>query len=177
MKPFRLIEFDLLAQERVRGAPVGDVKVVAGSSQYHKQRTSLALQLLRAGGRVVGDYDDLPVDQIAASPGAAKASLHKARRRVREHITTHCPDLIPVLSRRTPMTAVRIARTHPHLGTRPDGGTAIGHILVVLADEPGHRAMELWLRTRQGLALWQVLDRTASDTGLYRPPHALPGGD
>ena len=109
-------------------------------------------------------YAGLPAAQIAPSPGAAKASLHKARRRLREYITSHRPDLIPVLTRRTPMTTVRIACAQPHLGTRPDGGTAIGHILVVLADEPGHRAMGLWLRTRQGLALWRILDRTAHDT-------------
>ena len=121
-------------------------------------------------------YADLPTDQIAASPGAAKVSLHKARRRLREHITTHRPDLIPVLSGRTPMTTVRIACVQPHRGPRADGGVAIGHILVVLADEPGHRAMGLWLRTRQGLALWRVLDQTAEDTGLYRSSHALPGG-
>jgi hypothetical protein len=57
------------------------------------------------------------------------------------------------------MTAVRIACVQPHVDTRPDGGSAIGHILVVLADDPGHRAMGLWLRTRHGLALWRVMDR------------------
>ncbi|MGH3297580.1 MAG: hypothetical protein ACRDP7_37875 [Trebonia sp.] len=46
------------------------------------------------------------------------------------------------------MTTVRIACAQPQLGPRPDGGVAIGHILVVLADEPGQRAMGLWLRTR-----------------------------
>ncbi len=101
-------------------------------------------------------YADLPA-------GAAKASLHKARRRLREYITTHRPDLIPVLSRRTPMTAVRIACAQPHVDTRPDGGSAIGHILVVLADDPGHRAIGLWLRTRHGLALWRVLDRASGE--------------
>jgi hypothetical protein len=121
-------------------------------------------------------YAGLPVAQIASSPGAAKASLHKARRRLSEHITTHRPDLIPVLSRRTPMTTVRIACAQPHLDTTPDGSIAIAHILVVLADEPGHRAMGLWLRTRQGMALWRVLDRTARDTEPSRPPHGLPGG-
>jgi len=105
-------------------------------------------------------YADLPAGQIASSPGAAKASLHKARRRLREHITAHRPDLIPVLTERTPMTAVRIAGAQPHIDTRSDGGNAIGHILVVLADEPGHRAMGLWLRARQGLALWRVLEGT-----------------
>ncbi len=106
-------------------------------------------------------YADLPAGQIASSPGAAKASLHKARGRLREYITTYRPDLIPVLTERTPMTAVRIASAQPHVDMRPDGGSAIGHILVVLADEPGHRAMGLWLRTRQGLALWRVLDGTS----------------
>jgi RNA polymerase sigma factor (sigma-70 family) len=118
-------------------------------------------------------YAGLPVAEIAASPGAAKASLHKARGRLREHITTHRPDLIPVLSRRTPMTTVRIACAQPHRGTTPDGSTAIAHILVVLADEPGHRAMGLWLRTRQGLALWRVMEQAARDTGpsaARRPP-------
>jgi RNA polymerase sigma-70 factor, ECF subfamily len=106
-------------------------------------------------------YAGLPVAEIAASPGAAKASLHKARGRLREHITTHRPDLIPVLSRRTPMTTVRIACAQPHRGTTPDGSTAIAHILVVLADDAGHRAMGLWLRTRQGLALWRVMEQAA----------------
>jgi RNA polymerase sigma factor (sigma-70 family) len=108
-------------------------------------------------------YADLPAARTARSPGAAKASLHKARRRLREHITTHRPDLIPVLSRRTPMTTVRIACAQPHLDTRPDGTSAIGHILVVLADDPGHRAMGLWLRTRHGLALWRTLEGRGSE--------------
>ncbi|HEY6296522.1 MAG TPA: sigma-70 family RNA polymerase sigma factor, partial [Streptosporangiaceae bacterium] len=108
-------------------------------------------------------YADLPAGQIASSPGAAKASLHKARRRLREHITTHRPDLIPVLTERTPMTAVRIAGAQPHIDTRSDGGSAIGHILVVLADDPGHRAMGLWLRVRQGLALWRVMNPASAN--------------
>ncbi len=51
-------------------------------------------------------YADRPASQIAASPGAAKASLHKARRRLRAYISAHRPDLIPAATRRTPMTAV-----------------------------------------------------------------------
>ena len=58
-------------------------------------------------------YADQPAGQVAATPGAAKASLHKARRRLREYITAHRPDLIPALSRRIPMTAVRIAHADP----------------------------------------------------------------
>jgi RNA polymerase sigma factor (sigma-70 family) len=108
-------------------------------------------------------YADLPAGQIAGSPGAAKASLHKARRRLRAHITAHRPDLVPVASRRTAMTAVRIACAEPHMETRLDGSAAIGHILVILADDAGHRAMGLWLRTRQGMALWRILDRLSRD--------------
>src|SRR3989442_1741225 len=52
---------------------------------------------------------DRPAGQVAGTPGAAKATLHKPRRRLREYITAHRPDLIPALSRRIPMTAVRIA--------------------------------------------------------------------
>jgi RNA polymerase sigma-70 factor, ECF subfamily len=114
-------------------------------------------------------YADLPAGQIAGSPGAAKASLHKARRRLRAHITAHRPDLIPVASRRTAMTTVRIACAEPLMDTRPDGSPAIGHILVVLADVPGHRAMGLWLRTRQGMALWRVLDRLPRDGEAGQP--------
>jgi RNA polymerase sigma-70 factor (ECF subfamily) len=39
-------------------------------------------------------YADQPAGQVAATPGAAKASLHKARRRLREYITAHRPDLV-----------------------------------------------------------------------------------
>jgi RNA polymerase sigma factor (sigma-70 family) len=106
-------------------------------------------------------YADVPAGQIGGSPGAVKVSLHKARRRLREHITVHRPDLIPLTSRRTAMTTVRIACAEPHLGARPDGSAAIGHILVVLADDAGHRAMGLWLRARHGLALWRILGRPA----------------
>src|SRR5487761_608581 len=66
-------------------------------------------------------YADQPAGQIAGTPGAAKASLHKARRRLREYITAHRPDLIPATSRRTPMTAVRIAHAEPWPGPNPDG--------------------------------------------------------
>jgi RNA polymerase sigma-70 factor (ECF subfamily) len=122
-------------------------------------------------------YADLPAGQIAGSPGAAKASLHKARRRLRAHITAHRPDLIPVTSRRTAMTTVRIACAEPHMDTRLDGSAAIRHILVVLADDPGHRAMGLWLRTRQGLALWRILDRLPRDGEAGRPPRDAPAAD
>ena len=43
-------------------------------------------------------YADLPPGQIAESAGAARASLHKARLRLRSYLTEHRPDLVPRLS-------------------------------------------------------------------------------
>jgi bifunctional DNase/RNase len=94
-------------------------------------------------------YADQPAGQVAATPGAAKASLHKARRRLREYITAHRPDLIPAVSRRIPMTAVRIAHADPVFWmTRPES------VLVVLADDAGHRALPVRLPPEQ---LWRQL--------------------
>ena len=75
------------------------------------------------------------------------------------------------------MTTVRIACAEPHMDTRLDGLPAIGHILVVLADDPGHRAMGLWLRTRQGMALWRILERLPRDGEAGQPPHDGPAAD
>jgi RNA polymerase sigma factor (sigma-70 family) len=101
-------------------------------------------------------YTDQPAGQVAATPGAAKASLHKARRRLREYITTHRPDLIPAVSRRIRMTAVRIAHADPWPGRTPDGSMDIRHVLVVLADDAGHRALPVRL---PGPELWRLLSR------------------
>ena len=101
-------------------------------------------------------FADLPAGQIGGSPGGAKASLHKARRRLREHITARRPDLIPAASRRKTMTTVRIAHAEPHFDPGPDGTTAGRRILVVLADDPGRRAMGLWLPARQAMGLFTI---------------------
>jgi RNA polymerase sigma-70 factor, ECF subfamily len=103
-------------------------------------------------------YADQPARQIAGTPGAAKASLHKARRRLREYITAHRPDLIPALSRRIPMTAVRIAHADPWPGRTPDGSMDIRHVLVVLADDAGHRALPVRLPGPEP-KLWRLLSR------------------
>ena len=113
-------------------------------------------------------YADQPAGQVAATPGAAKASLHKARRRLREYITAHRPDLIPAVSRRIPMTAVRIAHAGPWPGRTPDGRTAIDHVLVILADtvpdkavpdkDAGHRALPVRL-PRHDARFWVLLTR------------------
>jgi RNA polymerase sigma-70 factor, ECF subfamily len=121
-------------------------------------------------------YADQPAGQIAATPGAAKASLHKARRRLREYITAHRPDLIPATSRRTAMTAVRIAYADPWPGRTPEGSMAIDHVLVILADnvpskDGGHRALPVRL-PGSGRKLWRVLSRPDD-----RNEGELPGDD
>jgi RNA polymerase sigma-70 factor (ECF subfamily) len=107
-------------------------------------------------------YADLPAGQIAESPGAAKASLHKARRRLREYLTAHRPDLIP--SRRTLMTTVRIAHAGPLPGQRPGGNFNFDQVVVVLADDAGHRALPIWLTDLDGDSLWRILDRPRTDS-------------
>jgi len=110
-------------------------------------------------------YADQPASQIPGSAGAAKASLHKARHRLRDYIAAHRPDLVPVISRRTPMTAVRIAHAHPWPGRIPDEATSgnrvimsISHVIVVLADDAGHRALPIRLSSRDG-RFWRLLAR------------------
>jgi bifunctional DNase/RNase len=103
-------------------------------------------------------YADQPAGQIAATPGAAKASLHKARRRLREYITAHRPDLIPAISRRVPMTAVRIAHADPWPGRGPDGRMSVQNVLVVLADDAGHRALPIRL-PGHARPIWRLLAR------------------
>ncbi|HEV2258497.1 MAG TPA: sigma-70 family RNA polymerase sigma factor [Streptosporangiaceae bacterium] len=107
-------------------------------------------------------YADQPAGLVAGTPGAAKASLHKARRRLREYITAHRPDLIPATSRRTPMTAVRIARIDWPART-PDGRISG---LVVLADDAGHRALPVGLPARDS-ALWRLLARPDDGDEVY----------
>jgi RNA polymerase sigma factor (sigma-70 family) len=102
-------------------------------------------------------YADLPAGSIGGTASAAKTSLHKARRRLREHITAHRPDLIPALSRRTPMTFVRIAHAEPRPGDLGDGRFGLEHVLVVLADDSGRRALPLWLAAPEGYSLWKLV--------------------
>jgi RNA polymerase sigma-70 factor (ECF subfamily) len=109
-------------------------------------------------------YADQPARQIAATPGAAKTSLHKARRRLRAYITAHRPDLIPATSRRTPMTAVRIAHADPWPERQPVG-------LVVLADDAGHRALPVRLPAPDGL-FWRLLARPEDRGEVFPQDHS-----
>jgi len=106
-------------------------------------------------------YADQPADQIAESAGAARASLHKARLRLRAYIAEHRPDLVPAASRRTHMTSVRIARAErrPAVTHQPHG--RVPSHLVVLADDAGGRELPIWLLDFDGRRLSELLDRPA----------------
>lgn len=55
------------------------------------------------------------------------------------------------------MTAVRIAHADPWPGRTPDGGMDIRHVLVILADDAGHRALPVRLPGPE--QLWRLLSR------------------
>jgi hypothetical protein len=55
------------------------------------------------------------------------------------------------------MTTVRIAHVEPRPGRQPDGGFRIHSFLVVLADDPGGRALPIWLAGPRGHGLWQIV--------------------
>jgi bifunctional DNase/RNase len=103
-------------------------------------------------------YADLPAGQISEQGGAARASLHKARQRLRAYITEHRPDLVPAVSRRAAMTTVRIARVERRpLPPRPAG--RFPRHVVVLADDAGGRELLVWLLPFDGMRLINVLRR------------------
>lgn len=75
------------------------------------------------------------------------------------------------------MTTVRIAHAEAHFDPGPDGTTAARRILVVLADDPGRRAMGLWLPARQAMGLWQIPGRPRRDSEPSRSERHAPPGD
>jgi RNA polymerase sigma factor (sigma-70 family) len=88
-------------------------------------------------------YADLPAGQVAEAPGAARASLHKARLRLRAYLTDHRPDLVPA-SGRTPMTTVHVARIERRIPDGPVPDRFPTHVMV-LADDAGRRDLPIWL--------------------------------
>jgi RNA polymerase sigma-70 factor (ECF subfamily) len=90
-------------------------------------------------------YADLPAGQIAEPAGAARASLHKARLRLRAYLTEHRPDLVPAASRRTPMITVRIAGVERRIPPGPQPVGFPSHV-AILADDAGRRALPLWVQ-------------------------------
>ncbi len=127
-----------------------------------------AIAVLPAGQRQAVEmfyYADLPSADIGESAAAAKTRLHRARRRLRQHIVANRPDLIPALSARKIMITVRIAHAEPRPGNLGDGRFALDHVLVVLADEDGGRALPLWLTASDGYSLWKLADHADGAAG------------
>jgi RNA polymerase sigma-70 factor (ECF subfamily) len=94
-------------------------------------------------------YADLAPGQIAepgAGSGAARASLHKARLRLRAYLTEHRPDLVPD-PRRTHMTTVRIVHAERRIPPGPVPDQFPTHV-IVFADDAGHRDLPIWLLGR-----------------------------
>ncbi len=120
---------------------------------------------LPAGQRravVLHYYADMPPGQIAESAGAARASLHKARLRLRAYLTEHRPDLVP--SGRTHMTTVRIARVESLIPPgQPLPIRAFTHV-IVLADDAGRRELPIWLPGFDGHRLDWLLDHPAGSS-------------
>jgi RNA polymerase sigma factor (sigma-70 family) len=104
-------------------------------------------------------YADQPADQIGGSPGAARASLHKARLRLRAYIAEHRPDLIPAASRRTHMTSVRIVRAEHRPARAHQLDVRVPTHLVVLADDDGGRELPIWMLEFDGQRLTRLLGR------------------
>lgn len=117
------------------------------------QALAQALDTLPPGQRGAVElfyYADLSVDQAAAdlasSRGAVRVALHKARARLRDHITRHRPDLVPYLPPRTAMTTVRLTGVVP----LPDE-QHVHHVGVVLVDDARQRALPLWINGLPGV--------------------------
>lgn len=98
-----------------------------------------------------------------AGEGAARASLHKARRRMRAYLTEHRPDLVPATARRPIMITVRIARSGFRDGPRPGPGRTPAHV-VVLADETAGRELPLWFLAGDGLRLQRLFGAEPEQT-------------
>ena len=105
-------------------------------------------------------YAGLPAGQIAEPAGAARVSLHKARRRLRAYLTEHRPDLVPA-ARRTPMTTVRIAGAERRI---PPGPVPIGCPPAMSSSSPTTRAAA---RCRCGCC-----GATATASRRFGPPAA-----
>jgi RNA polymerase sigma factor (sigma-70 family) len=105
-------------------------------------------------------YADLPPGQIAESAGAARASLHKARLRLRAYLTAHRPDLVP--ARRTHMTTVRIARAERRIPPGPMPIRFPSHV-IVLADDARRRELPIWVAADDGYRLLRLVEPSSPD--------------
>ena len=124
-----------------------------------------AMAALPAGQRravALHYYADLPAGQIAAPAGAARASLHKARLKLRAYLTEHRPDLVPAASRRIPMITVRIARYERRIPPGPEPIGFPAHV-IILADDAGRRALPVWVQDFDSRRLARLFEPSATD--------------
>jgi len=110
-------------------------------------------------------YADLPADQIAEPAGAARASLHKARLKLRDYLTENRPDLVPTVSRRTAMTTVRIAGVERRIPAGPDPIGFPVHV-ILLADDAGRRALPIWVQDFNPRRLSALFEPPAAEDEL-----------
>ena len=113
-------------------------------------------------------YADLPAGQIGDQAGAARVSLHKARRRLRDYLTEHRPDLVP----RRLMTTVRIASAE-HQRRRTHQMRSPSH-LVVLIDDAGGRELPIWMLRGDGDRLERLVH---AERGEASAPQARTADD
>ncbi len=114
-------------------------------------------------------YADVPAGQVAESPGAARAALHKARLRLRAYLTEHRPDLVPG---RIHMTTVRVARIESRIPPGPVPDRAPTHV-IVLADDAGRRDLPIWLLGADSHRFDRAALEAASDELTARLLHAV----
>jgi hypothetical protein len=95
-------------------------------------------------------------------------SLHKARRRLREYLTEHRPDLVP----RRVMTTVRIASAE-HQRRRTHQMRSPSH-LVVLIDDAGSRELPIWMLRGDGDRLERLVH---AERGEASAPQARTADD
>jgi RNA polymerase sigma-70 factor (ECF subfamily) len=113
-------------------------------------------------------YADLPAAQIAEPAGAARASLHKARLKLRAYLVEHRPDLVPAASRRTPMTTVRIARAERRIPPGPEPIGLPSHV-IVLADDANRRELPIWVQHLDSRRLFQLFEPAADHASAEAP--------
>ena len=87
-------------------------------------------------------FADVPAGQVAEATGAARASLHKARLRLRAYLAEHRPDLVPASGRTPHDHRPRRARRAPHSARSRAGPLP----------DPRHRARRQ--RGRRELPVW-----------------------
>ena len=113
-------------------------------------------------------YADLPPGQIAEPAGAARASLHKARLKLRAYLVEHRPDLVPAASRRTPMTTVRIARAERRIPPGPEPIGFPSHV-IMLADDAGRRELPVWVQHFDSRRLFRLFAPAADHASAEAP--------